>query len=326
MKVVCLQENLKHSISYLERIVSRNQNTPILSNILLKADGGMLVLFGTDLEVSVDVAIPCKVEKKGEVVVPIKLITHFIQNLPNTKITIEEKGNKLFIEAEDTKTTIPTASKNEFPLIPKIKPELSIEIQPEPLKTGLLQVLNSTAISYSIPEISGIFFDFKQDLMKIVSTDSFRLSEKVVYKKNNFQMKGEYSFILPQKTAQELARVIEQSAPIFIHLEQNQAHFKFEHINIISRLISGTYPNYEQIIPKHTKTKISLNKTEFSSKVKLAGGFTSKLNDVKFTAHVKKGTLEVRAADEAKGDLLSVIHAEMGGGKHGSGFQPQIYP
>lgn len=313
MKIICLQENLKSALSHLDRIASKNQSTPILTNLFLKADGSSITLFATDLELGMDMTIPCKTEKKGEVIVPIKLFSPLIQNLPHTKVSFEEKGNRLVVETDDTKTTLPLLNKDEFPLMPKVKPEHSIEINAGTLKTTLAQVLNSVATSYSIPEISGVLFLFEKDVLKIVSTDSFRLSEKTIFKKRNFTIQGTHSFILPQRTAQELVRVIDQEKAVLVHAEQNQILFKLENMNLVSRLITGTYPNYEQIIPKSAKTKITLNKTELASKVKLASIFSSKLNDVRFVIQSKKGICEVRSADEAKGEYVSVAHGEIRG-------------
>src|SRR3989338_5452570 len=121
MHITCLQENLKNNLLTLERVSSKNQNFPILGNVLLRTEDGFLKAFTTDLEIGVEISIFCTIEKKGEVVVPIKLLAGFISNLPNTKLTLEEKNNTIVIKTEEVTTTIPTVNKNEFPIIPKIK-------------------------------------------------------------------------------------------------------------------------------------------------------------------------------------------------------------
>jgi len=313
MRIICLQENIKTALINLERVASRNQNTPILNNVLFQTNENNITLFTTDLEIGLDIQIPCKVEKKGEAVAPIRLISQFIQNLPNIKITIEVKGKLIIIESDNIKTTIPTTNKNDFPLIPKLKSDEIIHISPFILKTSLLQVLNSVSTSYSIPEISGILFSLKNDMLTIVSTDSFRLSEKTIYKKDNYESKKPHTFILPQKTAQELVHIIDQTEPIIISIEQNQISFKLENGTFISRLISGTYPNYEPIIPQKTKTKFILQKEEFISKIKLASVFSSKLNNVYFSVNQKKNTIEIKSADETKGEFSTIFSANISG-------------
>lgn len=317
MKVICLQENLKNNLGILERISSKNSTMPILNHTLLKTEDGFLKTFATDLEIGVEIQIPCKIESKGEVVLPVKLLLNFINNLPTTKITIKSDNGKVILEGEGLKTNIPTLNKDDFPIIPKIKPIHLITINPNILKTSLSQVLNSTAISPSIPEISGILFNFQQDILKIVSTDSFRLSEKIIYQKDNYTIKDECKFILPQKTANELIRSINQIEDIEIELDQNQILFKLKNINIISRIITGEYPNYEQIIPKKTKTNISLDKNDFMAKIKLASLFSSKINDVKFIINPDDGILEIQSSSPDKGEFNSIIKTEI----NGEGFE-----
>jgi len=91
MKIVCLQENIKEALFILERISSKNQELPILNSILLKTENGLLKGIATDLEFGIEVEIPAKVEKQGEIVVPVKLLSQFIGNLPNIKIKLEKK-------------------------------------------------------------------------------------------------------------------------------------------------------------------------------------------------------------------------------------------
>lgn len=314
MKIICLQENLKNNLLILERISSKNQTLPILGNVLLKTEDGFLKSFTTDLEIGVEISIPCKIEKKGEVVVPIKLISGFISNLPNTKLTLEEKNNKIIIETEGITTSIPTANKNEFPLIPKIKEENVITIQGEVLREGIVQVMNSVAVSYSIPEIAGILFVCTKDALTLAATDSFRLSEKTIFQNKNYTIQKEQSFILPLKAAAELSKIITANdETIEIHLTQNQIVFKLKHIKLISRLIAGEYPNYKRIIPHGSKTKIAINKTEFISKLKLASMFSSKINDVRLDIRANKNEIEIKAADQVKGEFSAVMHTDISG-------------
>ena len=318
MKLICLQENIKEGLFILERIASKNQNLPLLNNIILKTEKGLLKTFATDLEIGVEINIPCKVEKEGEVVVPVKTISQFISNLPNTKITIEENNNnKITIEADGIKTTIPISNKEEFPIIPKVKKENTIKINPNVLKNGITQVLNSVAISHPIQEILGVLFVVKDGFLKIISTDSFRLSEKTIYQKNNYTTTLNQIFILPQKTAQELVRIINQEEDVEMRIEPNQILFSLKNINIVSRLISGNYPNYEQIIPKKTDSAALIDKNELILKTKLASLFSSKINDIKIILNSDKKTLELKSADQHKGEFSTTINTEI----KGDGFE-----
>ena len=317
MKLICLQENIKEGLFILERIASKNQNMPVLNNIILKTEKGLLKTFATDLEIGVEINIPCKIEKEGEVVVPVKTISQFISNLPNTKIIIEEKNNKITIEADSIKTTIPISNKEEFPIIPKVKKENTIKINPNVLKNGITQILNSVAISHPIQEILGVLFVVKDGFLKIISTDSFRLSEKTIYQKNNYTATSNQTFILPQKTAQELVRIINQEEDVEIMIEPNQILFSLKNINLVSRLISGNYPNYEQIIPKKTDSTALIDKNELILKTKLASLFSSKINDIKIILNPDKKTIELKSADQHNGEFSTTINTEI----KGDGFE-----
>lgn len=314
MRIVCLQENLKEALFTLERISSKNQELPILNSILFKTENGVIKGVATDLEFGIEIEIPGKIEKQGEVVIPVKLLSQFIGNLPNVKIKIEEKAGVLSVDAENINTTIPTLQKSEFPLIPKIKKENSVEIQAGAVRKALNQVVNSAAVSYSIPEIAGVLFDFRGDTAKVVATDSFRLSEKTLYQKNTYTTEQKHSFIIPLKTAAELVRIItDDSVMMEMYTDKNQIVFILPHIHFISRLITGDYPNYEQIIPTISKTKITIQKTELISKIKLASVFASKINDVKLTIDANKNEMEIKAAEQSKGQFQSVVNADISG-------------
>ncbi|MEK7452802.1 MAG: DNA polymerase III subunit beta [Patescibacteria group bacterium] len=307
LKIICLQENIKSGLAISERISSKNSSLPILANTLLKAEKGFLKISSTDLEIGVEILIPCKVEGNGSLIIPTKLVLNFINNLPNTKIYIEEQDGKLLISADNFKTSIPILNKDEFPIIPKIKDGSEVIINSQILKNAIGCVLNSVSLSDLKPEISGILFDFKKESLNIVATDGFRLSEKVILNKNIYQLDDNKSFILPQKSAQELVKIIDSNNDIKIIIGENQVAFLFDKINLISRIINGEYPNYKQIIPKTNKTRISLNKEEFVLKLKLASIFSSNINDIKFLINVDSGEFNIKSQDKIKGELNSSI-------------------
>ncbi len=220
LKIICLQENIKNGLNISERVSCKNSNLPILNNALIKTDKGFLKILSTNLEIGVEVLIPCKVKQQGSSIIPIRLILNLINNLPNTKIQIEEFENKLLISTDNLKTSIPIINKEEFPIIPKIKKESDIIINSQIFKKAIEQVLNSVALSDLKPEISGILFDFKKDSLNIIATDVFRLSEKIILNKDIKKIEYNKSFILPYKTAQELVKIIDSNNDIILNIDE----------------------------------------------------------------------------------------------------------
>jgi DNA polymerase-3 subunit beta len=308
LKIICLQENIKNSLVVSERISGNNLSLPILNNTLIETGNGFLKISSTDLEIGVEVMVSCRVEVEGSVVVPTKTLLNLINKLPNTKLKMEDIGGKVEISTDDTKTNIPIMDKEDFPIIPKIKNGFEININSKIIKKALEQVLNSTASIDSKPEISGVLFDFKKNILSIVATDSFRLSEKTIINNGEiYKLENNESFILPKKTAQELVKILDLDDDLKIIIGDGQVSFYFDKISLISRIIDGEYPNYKQIIPNSYKTSIILNKDEFTAKLKLASVFSSNINDVKFQIDAKNKKFKISSKDNIKGEFVSEV-------------------
>jgi len=319
MKIEILKENLKTGLNIVEKIVGKNLSLPILNNVLIDIEDSFLNLISTDLETSIKLWILTKIIKKGKIVVPAKFLSNFISSLPNEKIIIEAKGQNLYIECENFKTQIQGHNPEEFPIIPKFKNEEYLEVDNKKFCQSLSQVIDVAFISASRPEISGIYFSFSKNNIKIVATDSFRLAEKNIYLET--PVKKDYSFILPQKPAREIMNILENKEGMLkIYFSANQALFEFPmaevkhpQIQITSRLIEGEYPNYQDIIPNKFKTNIILKKDEFLNQIKIASLFSGKVNEVKILISPEKKEVEILAKSPDIGENKSNIPAKIEG-------------
>lgn len=309
MKFICLQENLKNALFVVERSISQNSTLPILSNIFLSVENNQLKISATNLETAVIVWIPAKTEKGGEICIPAKILSGFVNNSGNGKIeAVLNNENILRIKKDNYKADILTVDAKNFPIIPKIKSNKKIKLNQKELKMGLNKVLNCVAISDLKPEITGIYFNFKKDGLKLAATDSFRLAEKNI----NIDGLAGSNFILPAKTSQELSRLLKDSdVDVFLFIDDNQIMFEFDNIQIFSKLIDGQYPNYEQIIPKNFKTKAIINKQEFLNALKIASIFCGKNNDIKLI--INKNKIEVISRDSEKGENINELSAQIEG-------------
>lgn len=309
MKISCLQENLKNSIGVVERIIGQNTSLPILSKILLNAEENQLKISATNLEIGIITWLPGKTDKKGEACINAKIISGFVNNLSNGKINIEKKDNILIIQKDGYSAEIITGDEKNFPIIPKIKTNKKIKIKQKELKDGLDKTINSVATSDLKPEITGIYFNFKKNILKLAATDSFRLSEKQIVLEDIPENID--NFILPQKTAQELIRLLKNDGDIVLMVDKNQIFFDFDNIQIFSKLIDGQYPEYEQIIPKNFKTKTIIEKQEFLNVLKIASVFCGKTNDIKIK--ISQNKITVTSRDTEKGENKNEIPAKTDG-------------
>ena len=326
MKIEVLKENLKSGLNIVERIVGKNLSLPILDNVLISTEDNFLSLSSTDLETAVKLWILTKIVKNGKVVVPAKLLSSFVSLLPNEKIILEEKKQGLYIECKNFKNQVQGFNPEEFPLIPEFKDAEYLEVDNKKLCQGLAQIVDVASPSQSRPEISGIYFVFSKKTIKIVATDSFRLAEKTITLDE--AVKKDVSFILPQKPAREIINILaEKEGKTKIFFSSNQVMFELPmkeanhpQAQIISRLIEGEYPNYEEIIPKKFKTHIILKRDEFLSQVKAASLFSGKINEIKITANSQNKEIEVFAQDPDIGQNQSTVPAKIEGESIGVSF------
>lgn len=309
MNFTILAKELKKGLSFTEKITGKNLTLPILNNLLIEALPNFLKISSTDLEVGIEWWGHCKTEKEGSIAVPAKFISQLVGVLPEEKIDIKTKGNNLLIEGKNIKTQIKGFSSEEFPIIPKFLKDIYIEMDGKKLKDGLISVVDMVSTSQVKPEISGVYFSFNKGSIKLVATDSFRLTEKTI--KDDFKnlFEKEINFILPQKTTRELINILpeEEGEKIRIYFSESQVMFEtflpnstHPEINLVSRQIDGEYPSYEEIIPKTSKTKIILNKDEFVKQIKMAGLFGGKTNEV--LIKVGENNIEIKSQDDEIGE------------------------
>ena len=248
MKFTCLQEKLRSDLEKVERIIGRNITLPILQNILLEGDTEGLRISSTDLEIGISTVISGKVEKNGRITVPARAFVNFIYNLPQENINLEVKTNILYVEAGTYKATFFGEKAEEFPLIPQVKKEHSFIVPSNEFAYSLSQVISSVSLSNTRPELTGVLLVGEKKTLSFVTTDSFRLSEKVL---DLASSNTSFSIIIPSKTTHEVIRIFgAESRELAVIIQSTQIMFKTNDTKIVSRVIEGEFPQYQSIIPK----------------------------------------------------------------------------
>jgi DNA polymerase III subunit beta len=314
MKLICTQENLSQGLNIVSHIASRNLNLPILNNVLLKAEKGELKLITTNLEIGIRLTVRGKIEAEGTFTIQAKLLTDYVNLLPKQNIQIEKDESNLNIKCENYQTQIKGLEASEFPLLPEVEKSNKISLNINDLKEFLNKVSFCVAIDESRPEISGVLFKIKDKKLILVATDSYRLAEKKIdLIESDIDNK---QLIVPQKTIQELQRVLsfQTDGKINICFNENQILFEINNLELISRLIEGQYPDYEQIIPQSFKTKTKVKVSEFLQAVKSASLFCKPgINDVKITVVPAKKEMVVISTNANLGENITTIKIDVEG-------------
>ena len=282
MNVVCTHENLRKGLNLTSRVSSGSMTLPILNNILLKTENGMLRMSATNLEIGINTWIRCKINEEGAVTVPAKTFNDVISNLPSDNISLSLENNYLDIQSGNFKTKIKGLNADEFPLIPQIEDQSPIEINASELKEAISQVVFAAASSETQPEISGILFSFEEGLLTLVATDRYRLAEKQIKFDGSAQNSPGKSYIIPNRAVSELNKSLSvyEGRTVRLFTSQNQLMFKTDETEIITRLIDGQYPDYKHIIPQEFVTEIHAETKDLVSAMRTAGIFTTTGNNI----------------------------------------------
>jgi DNA polymerase-3 subunit beta len=323
MKAVVMKQHVKEGLLIVERAVGKNSSLPILQNILLSLKKHTLVLSGTDLQMGVTCEFLADIKEDGEAVFASKFVTPLLGIITEDHIALETKEGQMIIEAGNFRTAIQIVSAEEFPIIPHLEgEEIFVEVNNDVLCSGLAQVVGMVGQSQARPEVGGVLFVFEKEVLRLAATDSFRLAEKkIVFEKPNLV---EQTFILPQKTARELIGILSErkgktkvyyssSQVIFDHISGDEVFPA--HIQIVSRLIEGEYPDYQNVIPKDHKTKTSFQKEQFLNHIKAASVFAGKANEVVLLVDPAKKTISFSAQSPEAGENHSFLGAEVTGEK-----------
>jgi len=319
MKITCVQENLNKALMGSSRIISLKSSLPILDNVLLSTDQGRLKISATDLELGINYWIGAKIEEEGAVAVPSRLITDFISNIQEEKISIISSNNTdISIEGKKYKAKIKGVAVDDFPNIPNIKDECIFSISSKLLASAIPQVVFAAAADSTRPILTGVLFKFEKNNLKLVATDSYRLSEKTL--KISKGSKAAENFIVPTRTITEIGKLIKDAKDTTeVCFDGNQVLFDFGSIHLVSRLIDGEYPHYEQIIPVDFTSKIIVDKEEFFNVCKVASLFAREsANNIRLSLKPEKdkegqGVLSITGQGVQIGESTSKIDVKMEG-------------
>ncbi len=306
MKITSYTKNLKKALSVVEKVVSKNTSLPILNNILFKTENGRLKISATNLEIGINYLVGTKVEEVGEIAIPARIASDFVNNVNEDKISLSTKNNILSIDSEHYKTQILGFDPKDFPIIPKIKNDVFSVINGKILKNSLMTVLDSVAVSETRPELAGVFMNFLNNKLIFAATDSFRLTEKI----NEFNCKENRPIIIPRNTVLELIRISSDiEGDLDIRMGDNQISFSNNDIELISRLVDGNYPDYRKVIPEKFLSRVIVDKELIEKNTRLAGLFSSNISDIKIKCSDKKMTIVSKNSE--KGEIQTSMECSL---------------
>lgn len=314
MKIIILKNNLKNTLDICGKVIGKSSNLPILSNVLIKTSENKIKILGTNLDVGITSTTSGKVIEDGSITVPYDVIYSLVSNISDERINLETKENALILKTENYEAVIQGSQESEFPIIPDVDKSKLIEINQGSFKDAIDGVLFSVSESEFRPEINGVYITMEDNVIKLVSTDSFRLTEATIdntnFKKTNIET---LDMIIPLRVAHIVSYAITgDGKDVAIYIDDSQLMINVENTEIVSRLVDGKFPDYKAIIPKTVDTEVVLDRVELINALRLANSFTSKAREVKI--QVKDGkVMEVYSSDASVGENKYIIPVKASG-------------
>lgn len=311
MKFTVLQQDLLPYLQAVSRSVGSKSTLPVLDNILLATEGSVLKIAATNLEIGVIKYIPVEVLDAGEVTVPAKTIVDIVSGLKQERIEIESDSTNITITSGKFKAKISGIPSNEFPVIP-LSSNKGVSFDKETLQS-CSQILFASAVDEGRPILTGILTQTNGEWLDFVATDGFRLAHRRVKLNDNTTS---FKSLIPRKTYEEMLKVLseDQSSEISISTSdnQNQAIFNCGSTVISSRLIEGTFPSWEKIIPTNIVSKAKVVKDELLKAVKLAAVFARNESNV-VIIKTRQNKLLIESSAKELGSQENEIEGEVGG-------------
>lgn len=320
MKLQVSKEHLVKGLQTVCPLIPSRATLPILSHVLLEAQKDTLVLAGTDLEIGITTTIPAHVQEEGAAAIPAKRLNDLIKELPNTTLNLTTRKNyQLTVECEKGVFKISGLPKEEFPRLPH-----NLEHDGVVIDQSLFQaMLDLTSFSVSKDEtryaLTGILFCLQKGLVRLVATDGRRLA--FVEKEAMSSPQKDASIIIPFKAIEELRRLLGQAPTLKITIKENQISFDLGGTQLVSHLIDGKFPNYEQVIPPESPQKLKISRETFLLATKRVHLWTTQ-ESPSIRLDVQPNQLILSKQTPDLGEAREEIEAHYSGPEFSIGFNP----
>lgn len=306
MQITVLQENLKQSLSSLQKVIPNKPQMAILSSILLRAEENHLQIFATDLYLGIKTEVVVEVKDPGSLVVDGETFKSFINSLPPGKIELSLKDNSLLIQQGKLHSKMSCQNAEEYPQFPEVKgDEFSLPLQ------DLEKIQNRVSFCASNdqtrPILTSLLMKFSEKSLEVVATDGFRLAQ-LFLKEHDFVL--EKTLLVPVKALSELYRISKQQKEdtlrILVSEELKQLLFKVSNVEMYVRLIEGEYPPYEKIIPPEFRLTVEFDTQEFLQELKRALIFSRDSSNI-VRLEIQEDNLIVRSSSPSFGEYQGEI-------------------
>ena len=327
MKFSCYRDNILKAINSVVKGVASKTTMPILEGILIQTNDNDIKLTTYDLEIGIEYIVECNVEEQGSTVVNSVMFSEIIRKLPDTEISISINDNNLLeIECEGSLYKLATMNPEEFPELPKIEVENSIEIEQNNLKNMIRRTIFAVSSEESRPIFTGCLFEIKDNRLNLVAVDGFRLALRSTVLDNQ---PNDFSAVIPGKTLNEVNKILSDSfEPVKIGVSKNQALFEMDNCKIVTRILDGEFLNYKSVIPSNWETRVRVNKNSIQNCFErislISSSVIEKEKKYPVKVSVDIGKIVISCTNQT-GDAKEEIYVSTEGKNLEAGFNPKYF-
>ncbi len=258
MKLACLRDNLSRALAVVGRAVATRATLPITQNVLLTTNQSMLKLSATNLEMAMTTWILADIQEEGSITVPARLLTEFVNSLSGNQVDLEVSPDSgvLQVTCGSANARIHGADASEFPPIPTVDEGVAANIDPHTFRSAITRVAFAAATEESRPVLTGVEVKLEGSKFTLAAADGFRLA--VQHGPLAFPVESETVVIVPARALNELNRLLsdqEDTVHITMTPAKGQVMFRTGGVELVSQLLQGSFPNYEQLIPQSYQTR-----------------------------------------------------------------------
>ena len=318
MKFTCDQDKLQKALSAVSRAIPNRSSLPITNHILIDAGNNEIVISATDAEtMAITYSLPANVGEMGALALPSRLLTDFITSLPPDMIDFGQKADsyQALLTCAKNKSSIEGIDPSEFPPIPKNTGSTQFKLSASKFKSAIAKVVFSAATDDSRPILMGVQFLIQDSELTLAAADGFRLSVCKIKLETD---QNAASFVVPARALSELGKLLielgDNQFTMTVNDQNTQVEFDLGFSRMVSQLLQGTFPKYDQLIPDDWKTKITISAKEFIRETKIASIFARDGSGIiRLNADASSGKLQIMAKAEELGMNESEIITEIQG-------------
>jgi DNA polymerase-3 subunit beta len=299
-----MQENLARGLQVVSRAVSSRSTLPVLANVLLRTEDAGLKLTATNLEIGITAWVPGKIDGEGTLTVPARLFNDLVAGLPaGERIDLEaDSPTSLRIKAGRYQTQLRGIDAEEFPVIPSPGERPTTRVSQKELKRALSEVVFAAATDEARPILTGVLTRMSGDRLTLAAADNYRIAVRSLPILDPVE---DTSLVVPARSYAELMRVMtdtDDPVEIMLASSKSQILFHVEGVDIVSRLIDGQFPNYQQVLPTSHSTRAVVERDELLKAVRISALIASAAANV----------VRIRMGDEGSGTVTVAAAADVG--------------